>query len=553
MLSFIKIKNLALVEDVTWELGRGLVGVTGETGAGKSIIVGALKLILGERADRSLIRTGQEQCSVEAMFQLDDSQVVDAILDAAGIEKCEDNSLLLKRVVSTSGANKQFANGSPATTQVLKDVGEFLVDLHGPHDHQSLNSRERQLEMLDKYAGQEPSLEAYRTAWKQWRATVTGLADLTTSDRASQQQIDVLKFQVNEIAGAKLKPGEDEEIAARHRIVANSARLGELCSSISDRLGEGEGSVLIALREVAKMIHELEKIDPASARLFEEFESAQVSLREMETSVREYAEELEVDPKEFANLEQRLSIIQTLKRKYAPTITDILAHQAECEARLARMEGRGEEIERLTKLAAEQRTTVEKLGKALGKKRSDAAPRLAKDIAGHLKDLGFKQSVFEVQLSAHSEPQRDGLEEVDFQFAPNPGEPLKPLRLTASSGEMSRVLLAVKSALATQDAVGLLVFDEIDANVGGNIAEAVGRKMAAIGEKRQVIAITHFPQVASLAQHHFVVSKEVEANRTRSTIRQIEGDERLEELARMLGGSVTSAREHAKSLLAGAR
>jgi len=553
MLSFIKIKNLALVEDVTWELGRGLVGVTGETGAGKSIIVGALKLILGERADRSLIRTGQEQCSVEAMFQLDDSQVIDAILDAAGIEKCEDNSLLLKRVVSTSGANKQFANGSPATTQVLKDVGEFLVDLHGPHDHQSLNSRERQLEMLDKYAGQEPSLEAYRTAWKQWRATVTGLADLTTSDRASQQQIDVLKFQVNEIAGAKLKPGEDEEIAARHRIVANSARLGELCSSISDRLGEGEGSVLIALREVAKMIHELEKIDPASTRLFEEFESAQVSLREMETSVRDYAEELEVDPKEFANLEQRLSIIQTLKRKYAPTITDILAHQAECEARLARMEGRGEEIERLTKLAAEQRATVEKLGKALGKKRSDAAPKLAKDIAGHLKDLGFKQSVFEVQLSAHSEPQRDGLEEVDFQFAPNPGEPLKPLRLTASSGEMSRVLLAVKSALATQDAVGLLVFDEIDANVGGNIAEAVGRKMAAIGEKRQVIAITHFPQVASLAQHHFVVSKEVEANRTRSTIRQIEGDERLEELARMLGGSVTSAREHAKSLLAGAR
>ncbi|MDB6137060.1 MAG: repair protein RecN [Verrucomicrobiaceae bacterium] len=553
MLSFIKIKNLALVEDVTWELGKGLVGVTGETGAGKSIIVGALKLILGERADRSLIRTGQEQCSVEASFQLDDSQVVDAILDEAGIEKCEDNTLLLKRVVSASGSNKQFANGSPATTQVLKDVGEFLVDLHGPHDHQSLNSRERQLEMLDKYTGLESQLEAYRATWKQWRGTANELEALTTSDRASQQQIDILKFQVNEIAGAKLKPGEDEAIDARHRVAANSARLGELCSSISDRLGEGEASVLIALREVSKMIHELEKIDPSSSKLFEEFESAQVSLREMEANVRDYAEELDVDPKEFANLEQRMSIIQTLKRKYAPTVAGILAHQAECEAKLAKMEGRGEEIERLTQLMAEQRANADKLGKALGKKRADAAPKLARDIAGHLKDLGFKQSVFEVQLSPYAEPQRDGLEEVDFQFAPNPGEPLKPLRLTASSGEMSRVLLAVKSALAKQDAVGLLVFDEIDANVGGNIAEAVGRKMAAIGDKRQVIAITHFPQVASLAQHHFVVSKEVEANRTRSTIRQIEGDERVEELARMLGGSATSAREHAKSLLAGAR
>ena len=552
MLSFLKIKNLALVEDVTWELGKGLVGVTGETGAGKSIIVGALKLILGERADRSLIRTGQEQCSVEASFQLDNVKAIDAILDDAGIDPCEDATLLLKRVVSSSGSNKQFVNGSPATTQVLKAVGEFLVDLHGPHDHQSLNSRERQLEMLDKYAGNEAALEAYRAAWKQWHSTVLELDDLQNSDRASQQAIDVLKFQVNEIGSAKLKPGEDDEIDARHRLVANSARLGELCSGIADRLGEGGASVLDALRDVAKMIHELEKIDPASSKLFEEFESAQIALREMESSVRDYADELELDPKEFAALESRLSQIQMLKRKYAPSVNSILAHLAECESKLAKMEGRGEEIERLTKLVADHRKDVEKLGKALGKKRTDAAPKLAKEIAGHLKDLGFKQSVFEVQLSALAEPQRDGLEEVDFQFAPNPGEPLKPLRLTASSGEMSRVLLAVKSALAKQDAVGLLVFDEIDANVGGNIAEAVGRKMAAIGKNRQVIAITHFPQVASLAQHHFVVTKEVEANRTRSTIRAIEGEERIEELARMLGGSAASAREHAKSLLTGA-
>ena len=552
MLNFIKIKNLALVEDVTWELGRGLVGVTGETGAGKSIIVGALKLILGERADRSLIRTGQEQCSVEASFNLDDLKRISQILDDAGVEPCEDNTLLVKRVVSTSGTNKQFINGSATTMQVLKEVGEFLVDLHGPHDHQSLHSRERQLDMLDKYAGSEPALVAYHLAWKQWRSTTAELEELRTSERASQQQIDMLKYQIQEISAARLKPGEDEQIESRHHMVANSARLSELCGEMVERLGEGKDSILSSLREVSRMAHELERIDPASTKIFEEFESAVIVLRELESSVRDYAGDLELDPKEFAALEERMAAIQKLKRKYAPSVDAILAHLADCENKLAKMEGRTDEIERLEHLQKAHLAEVEKTGKALSKKRSDAAPKLAKDVSRHLADLGFKQSLFEVHLSALQEPGPDGLEEVDFQFAPNPGEPMKPLRLTASSGEMSRVLLAVKSALAKQDSVGLLVFDEIDANVGGNIAEAVGHKMAAIGKSRQVIAITHFPQVASLAASHYVVTKEVHDKRTKSTIREITGTERVEELARMLGGKIESAREHARSLLSGA-
>jgi DNA repair protein RecN (Recombination protein N) len=548
MLAYLKIKNLALVEDLTWELAPGLIGVTGETGAGKSIIVGALKLILGERADRGLIRTGQEQCSVEAAFEIQQLKPINAILEKAGIELCEDCTLLIKRVVTTTG-NKQFVNGSAATTQVLKDLGEHLVDLHGPHDHQSLHSQERQLEMLDKYAVVEQSLNDYQAAWKQWRSTTLELDELTHSERASQQQIDLLKYQIQEIRQAKLRPGEDVEIEARHRIGANSARIGELCSGISEVLS---ASVLEPLRDVAKMVHELEKIDPQAAKVFEEFESTRIALREMESSLQDYAEDLELDPKEFAQLEQRMSTLQQLKRKYAPSVDGVLTHLAECEQKLLKMESRSEEIERLTKLAADQLATVKKQGKALSKKRSEAAPMLAKDVAKHLSDLGFKQSVFEAALTEYTEPQRDGLEQVDFQFAPNPGEPCKPLRMTASSGEMSRVLLAVKSALAQQDSVGLLVFDEIDANVGGNIAEAVGRKMHAIGKARQVIAITHFPQVASLAQSHFLVSKEVRSNRTHSTIRQVEDKERVEELARMLGGKLDSAREHARSLLAGA-
>lgn len=551
MLSFLKIKNLALVDDLTWELGPGLVGVTGETGAGKSIIVGALKLVLGERADRTLIRAGEDACTVEASFHLKDPRAVNAVLEGAGLEKCQDGELLIKRVVSLSGANKQFINCSPVTINVLKSAGEFLVDLHGPHDHQSLNSRERQLEMLDKHAGIEDAVAKYGAAWRQWREAASELEALRNSERASQQQIDVLKHQIGEIAAAKLKAGEDEEIEARHRVSANSARLIELCNGIVEHLGEGAESVQAMLRDVAKMAHELEKIDPGAARLFEEFESAQITLREMESSVRDYADEMELDPKEFARLEERMGVIQSLRRKYGPTVAAVLEFKSDAEASLAKIEGRGEEIGRLEKLAAERGAEVAKLGRQISKKRAEAAPKLAKEVAGHLADLGFKRSVFEAQLAAHEGPRAHGCEEVDFLFAPNPGEPLKPLRLTASSGEMSRVLLAVKSALARQDAVPLMVFDEIDANVGGNIAEAVGRKMAELGRTHQVIAITHLPQVASLAKSQFVVAKEIEGNRTRSKIEEATGAARVDELARMLGGRTESARKHAESLLAG--
>lgn len=549
MLSVLKIRNLALVEDVTWELAEGLVGVTGETGAGKSIIVGALKLILGERADRSLIRTGQEACTVEASFHLNDARSVNAVLEEAGLEPCQDGELIVKRTMSASGANKQFVNCSPVTIQVLKSLGEFLVDLHGPHDHQSLNSRERQIEMLDKFAGIEEHLTQYESAWKEWRAAATELDELENSERASSQQIDMLKFQANEIASANLKVGEEEEIESKHRIAANGARLAELCGAITCRLSEGDGSVIDGLREISRSIHELEKIDPGTTKMFEGFKSAQIELTELEGGVADYAEELEIDPAELARLESRIDTIQKLKRKYGRTIGEILEFLAETERKLSRIENRGEEIAKLQKLVKEREADVLKLAKQISKKRADAAPKLAKEVASHLIDLGFKQSVFAAQLTSLPEPSKKGLEEVDFHFAPNPGEPSKPLRMTASSGEMSRVLLAVKSALAKQDAVPLLVFDEIDANVGGNIAEAVGRKMAALGATHQVIAITHFAQVASLAKSHFVVTKEIQGGHTKSQIAEVAGEVRVEELARMLGGSAASAREHAKSLL----
>ncbi|MBK8090779.1 MAG: DNA repair protein RecN [Verrucomicrobiaceae bacterium] len=553
MLSVLKIRNLALVEDVTWELAAGLVGVTGETGAGKSIIVGALKLLLGERADRSLIRTGQDACTVEASFHLRDTEAIDSVLAEAGLDPCQDGELLIKRTISASGANKQFVNCSPVTIQVLKSLGEHLVDLHGPHDHQSLNSRDRQLDMLDKFAAIEDQRGKYEAAWTLWRAAVTELDELENSERATSQQLDMFRFQAKEIASAELKDGEEEELEARHRITANGARLAELCAAITTRLSDGDGSILDGLRDLARSIHELEKIDPASTQLFAGFKSAHIELTDLESSVQDYADDLEIDAAELAQIESRIHTIQTLKRKYGRSIREILDFLTDTERKLAKIENRSEEIAKLQKLVQDRENDVLKLGRQISKKRAESAPKLAKEVATHLTDLGFKQSIFSAQLTIQPTPAKSGLEEVDFHFAPNPGEPSKPLRLTASSGEMSRVLLAVKSALAKQDAVPLLVFDEIDANVGGNIAEAVGRKMSALGATHQVIAITHFPQVASLAGSQFVVTKEIKGGQTRSQIHEITGDARLEELARMLGGSAASAREHAKSLLKSAK
>jgi len=551
MLTLLKIQNLALVEDLAWELGAGLVGVTGETGAGKSIIVGALKLILGERADRGLIRTGADTCSVEAVFDLKKTEPVDAILTESGLDALDGESLIIRRVIGAS-SNKQFVNGSPVTSAMLKELGTHLVDLHGPHDHQSLHSKERQLEMLDAFAGVEDLSESYRVTHRAWHQARAEHDELATAERATEQEMDMLRFQLKDIEAAQLKPDDEADIESRHRIAANGARLVELSNGIAERLSEGSESVLSGLRDVARMIHELEKYDPALVKTFEGFASAHIELQELENSVRDYAEEIEVQPEELALLEERIHVIQMLKRKYGPTVTAILEFRDQAAAKLAKMENRGEVLEKLKQRVDSSRAELEKFGRQLSAKRKLAAPKLAKDIASHLADLGFKRAVFEVPLVSRDEPARDGLEEVDFQFAPNPGEPLKPLRLTASSGEMSRVLLAVKSALAKQDAIPLMVFDEIDANVGGQISEAVGRKMATLAERHQIIAITHMPQLASLAQSHFVVTKEFDDKRTRSTLTEVQGGARVDELARMLGGKPESAKAHAESLLASA-
>ncbi len=549
MLSLLKIRNLALVDELAWETGSGLIGVTGETGAGKSVIVGALKLVLGERADKSLIRSGTDECVVEAVFDLGDTREIDAVLADGGLEPCDEPQLIIRRVIG-SRANRQFVNDSPVTLGLLKRLGGFLVDLHGPHEHQSLLSVERQLAMLDAFGGAGEALERYRGCHREWRRCEAEYEEIRDAESAGGREIELLRHLIEEVDAAELDPGEEDALDERWQRARNGGRLLESASAMVAALG-GEDGVIDRLGEVRRLARELEKLDPSAAQRFAALESAFIDLQDLERDLTDYAGELEIDPGETAALEERVNLLESLKRKYGPSLADVLNRRAEAAARLDAIENRGEKLAALEQAVADARAAVDTAGAALGKLRRKAGPRLAREIGSQLKDLGFKQSTFRVDLAALPKPGPQGLEAVEFQFGPNPGEPVLPLRQIASSGEVSRVMLAVKSALAGQDATPLMVFDEIDANVGGEVARAVGRKMAALGARHQVVAITHFPQVAATANQHFVVEKDVEGGRTRSRLRAVTGESRVAELVRMLGGGGDQARAMATALLRG--
>ncbi|MFK7851852.1 MAG: DNA repair protein RecN [Akkermansiaceae bacterium] len=547
MLTLLKIRNLALVDELVWELGSGLISVTGETGAGKSVIVGALKMILGERADKGLIRTGEETCTIESVFDLADSTEINAILEEGGLNPCEDTQIIIRRAIGTT-ANRQFINDSPVTLNLLRKVGERLVDLHGPHDHQSLLSQERQLGMLDAYAGNEPQLQKYRVSYREWRENHHALEDLRNATDASDQELDLLRFQLEEITDADLTDKDGEPLQERYHRSSNSSRLLELAAHAVSALADEDG-IMSRISDLQRFARDLEKFDPTLSDRLSSLETASIELQDLEATLTDYAEDLDIDPNEANSIEARVNLVESLKRKYGPEIEDVLARREMITDRLDNMDNRSEKMETLTAALVESRKKLDAAARKLTTIRKKAAPKLAKEIADQLKELGFKQSSFEVELSTLEEPSLSGIETCNFQFGPNPGEPLLPLRQIASSGEISRVMLAVKSSLAEQDATPLMVFDEIDANVGGEIARAVGKKMSLLGELHQVIAITHFPQVAATASAHFVVEKEIVAGRTRSKLYPVEGEKRISELVRMLGGGGQQARDMAASLL----
>jgi DNA repair protein RecN (Recombination protein N) len=545
----LRIRNLALVEFLDWELEPGFTVVTGETGAGKSIILGALKLLLGERADKTLIRTGAEQCSVEGLFEIADPVRVNELLSEQGIDPCEGDQLLLRRLLATNGTNRQFINGCQTTLSVLKEVGDGLVDLHGPHDHQSLLAREYQLRLVDAFGGSEELYHSFRETFERLRSMRGKLEQLESENAVGN--LELWQHQWSEIRDAAIQVGELEALEAKYALASNAHRILELTSLSLLQLADAEDSILTRLGDIARTLRELEKLDPGSTELTRNHERGTVELEELERDLRRYQEKIEVDPGSLRQLEERLNLLESLRRKYHRNEEELLALAAELEEKLGQIDGRESALE---KLRADVESTSQKMqavGRDLTAARATAGERLAQQIRVHLADLGFQQARFDLEWETLGEPISSGFDQIEFLFSPNPGEPLKPLRAIASSGEISRVMLAIKTALAQQDLIGLLVFDEIDANVGGEIAHAVGRKMQTLGENHQVLAITHMPQVAAAARKHFFVSKEVSDGRTRTALQEVGGPERLEEIARMLGGKSRSALEHARTLLTG--
>jgi DNA repair protein RecN (Recombination protein N) len=402
--------------------------------------------------------------------------------------------------------------------------------------------------MLDAYAGADSQVAQYRESYRAWRAKAAELEEIRQAENASEQELELLRYQVGEIDAANLKPEDEHDLEDRWRRASNSSRLVEASAAASTALTAEDG-ILERLSEVQRLVRELEKLDPSIRDRTASLETACLELQDLERNLSDYTDELDINPAETASLEDRVNLLESLKRKYGPSLSDILARRDTAATRLDTIENRGEKLESLGRELAASRTKLDSTGKSLAAIRRKAAPKLAKEISNQLKDLGFKQSSFEAPLKTLTDPGPQGLESIEFQFGPNPGEPLLPLRQIASSGEISRVMLAVKSALADQDATPLMVFDEIDANVGGEVARAVGRKMATLGTRHQVVAITHFPQVAAIASHHFVVEKEVTGGRTRSRLYPVQGETRIQELVRMLGGGGEQARAMAASLL----
>lgn len=551
MLSRLNIRNLALVDRVSVEFHKGLNVITGETGAGKSLLIGALRLLLGDRADKSMIRTGETTCSIDAAFDLSDPTAVNAVLEEYSLPPCDEGLLIIRRTL-TGSSSKNLVNDSPVTLPVLRALGNVLVDMHGPYDHQSLLHTDAQLEILDSFGRLEIERAAYRAEYKKFQTLEKRIAELSKVDESDiEEQIDMLSFRVKEIETAKISEEDEAEILQEHEQIANAQNVLELAQTAAGALTESEYAAFESLSTARKALSQLGKYIPEAETWADEIEGAARTVQEISATIQTAVEDMEAGPERLLFLDERVALYRSLKRKIAPGIPEILEKLEEWKAKLKELRSRDEQRSALEADRSSARLATEKAGMRLRKKRQQTAGDLADAITTELRDLGFEHGLFEIQLT-DCEPAASGMDEIEFGFAPNAGETMRPLRSIASSGEISRVMLAVKAILSRHDRIPLLVFDEIDANVGGEIANAVGDKLAQVGRSHQLITITHLPQVAVCGGAHFAVSKSVENNRTFTKITELTGPSRSEEIARMLGGKdlTNVILKHAEELLA---
>lgn len=534
MLTRLAARDFALFESLELELGPGLTAFTGETGAGKSLLVEALGLLAGARGSTDWIRSGARRLEVTGRFEA----------DGAAVE--------VRRELDEDGRSRVFVDGKPATVSALARLAEGFVDFHGQHEHQTLLKPAAQLELLDGFARLEAPRAAMAAAWARRQELSGQLAALQMSDEERQRRLDLLRFQVSELEAVDPRPGEEAELEAELPRLKHAAKLGELAAEAYARLYEAEGSAEEQLGAAERALEEMARLDPALGAAREALARARDAASEAAAALGAYKDGEGADPERLSQVLSRLDGLAKLKRKHGGTLEDLVAARARMTAELELLESHGERSADAEKALADAEKAALAKAEELHKARLKAAKRLSEKALPQLDGLGLGAARLSVSVEWEDEALGPaGADRVEFLLAANPGEPLRPLRAVASGGELSRVMLALKTALAEADRVGTLVFDEVDAGVGGAVGAAVGGRLAELGRRRQVLVVTHLPQVACRAGAHFEVAKAVKGGRTQTRVARLEGAARVEALARMLGGkSVTEAsRRHAKELL----
>ena len=579
MLIEMRLENYAVIDHLVVELEPGLNLLTGETGAGKSILVDALALLLGDKASSDVIRAGAERAVVSAVFAADGrgERPLARILEANGLDEADDGALILRREIVGGGKGRVFVNNQPATVAILRLLAPHLATIHAQNESILSFDAPARLELLDGFAGSElQSVEAGFAAWNEIR---TRIAELERGEQDRLRLVDLWIFQKREIEGARLEPGEDERLETEKRVLANAEKIYNAAMNGFDLLYEGNGSTASSLRAAQKQVEELVRYEPKFQEALAALETARISVEDVGATLRDYAGGIQASPEHLAQVEDRLARLDRLKRKYGPTLDEVIEFGADVSRKLLEVENKDEILQGLRTGLAKAAEQYLRTARTLSKKRGDAARKLERSVEAEINDLAMK-SVFRIEITRSEEEGNwtgSGIDQVSYMISTNPGEPLRQLEHIASGGELSRVMLALKASVESsgdltsgkerekgdpQDSVlrkkrdprggqKTLVFDEIDTGIGGRAAEAVGKKLKSLSRSNQVLCVTHLPQIATFGDHHFVIEKKESGGRTRISIRAVTGPERTEEVARMLSGAklTESSRKHAEQMI----
>jgi DNA repair protein RecN (Recombination protein N) len=556
MLESLTVRNFALIESLFVEFGPRLNVLSGETGAGKSIIVGALGLLFGAKAQATDIRAGADEAEVSAVVRVGPSSSVREWLAERALPLQDDDELIIRRVVRQSGRSACFIQASPVQAGQLAELASHLFDLHGQHEHQSLLRPDQQRVLLDRYGGLQDDVAIVATLYRELVQLRDRTAGIAKDDKERARQAELLEYAIAEIDAAGLISGEDEELALERQRLTNFERISATASDVYENTAEARGGALAMLRRTLDGLRQLAALDDVFARQIEQAESAFYELEDVAEGVRQYQAALAFDPDRLQAIGDRLEVIRSLSRKYGDSVPQVLAYADEARDELAGLDSAEADLQRFGERSAEVERELKQRAARLSQQRSTVATELQQRIEVELHDLGMPKVRVEVHVVGRQREGRQvltnsGADDVEFQIAPNVGEPMQPLRAIASGGEVSRVMLALKTVFAESDVVDTLIFDEVDAGIGGNIALQVGNKLQRIGEQRQILCITHLATVAAHADNHLLVEKRETGSRTITTVTEVAGDERVAELARMLAGDEDAdiSRRHAAELL----